>query len=216
MRKRACFTLLLCAAWALTASAQNTIQSIRKAYQDVHEMIDYMTPKGDDIPAMPPEYFDLQVVQNLPATGGHKENIRMYYGELEPEEEGDPYPPHYLRFVTAKYNFAAREFYEEYLYDDKGQVMFIYAITPDVTIGEIKFYELRMWFDGERLLRFTAKKVEEPFVYDDFSSLRKATFKEEYSGTTIPELYQNETRRCQQRARRFLTMFKGIDDNTYL
>ena len=216
MRKRVSFTLLLWAAWTLTASAQNTIQSIRKAYQDVHEMIDYMTPKGDDIPAMPPEYFDLQVVQNLPATGGHKENIRMYYGELEPEEEGDPYPPHYLRFVTAKYNFAAREFYEEYLYDDKGQVMFIYAITPDVTIGEIKFYELRMWFDGKRLLRFTAKKVEEPFVYDDFSSLRKATFKEEFSGTSIPELYQDETRRCQLRAHRFLTMFKGIDDNTYL
>ena len=200
----------------MAASAQNTIQSIRKAYQDVHEMIDHMTAKGDDFPAMPPEYFDLQVVQNLPATGGHKENIRMYYGELEPEEEGDPYPPHYLRFVTAKYNFAAREFYEEYLYDDKGQVMFIYAITPDVTIGEFKFYELRMWFDGERLLRFTAKKAEEPLEYYDFSSLRKATFKEEYSGTTIPELYQDETGRCQQRAHRFLTMFKGIDDNTYL
>ena len=216
MRKRVSFTLLLWAAWTLTASAQNTIQSIRKAYQDVHEMIDYMTPKGDDIPAMPPEYFDLQVVQNLPATGGHKENIRMYYGELKPEEEGDPYPPHYLRFVTAKYNFAAREFYEEYLYNDKGQVMFIYAITPDVTIGEIKFYELRMWFDGKRLLRFTAKKAEEPLEYNDFSSLRKATFKEEFSGTSIPELYQDETRRCQLRAHRFLTMFKGIDDNTYL
>lgn len=216
MRKKVFFTLLLCMGWALAASAQNTIQSIRKAYQDVHEMIDHMTAKGDDIPAMPPEYFDLQVVQNLPATGGHKENIRMYYGELEPEEEGDPYPPHYLRFVTAKYNFAAREFYEEYLYDDKGQVMFIYAITPDVTIGEFKFYELRMWFDGKRLLRFTAKKAEEPLENYDFSSLRKATFKEEYSGTTIPELFQDETNRCQQRARRFLTMFKGIDDNTYL
>ena len=176
MRKKVFFTLLLCMGWALAASAQNTIQSIRKAYQDVHEMIDHMTAKGDDIPAMPPEYFDLQVVQNLPATGGHKENIRMYYGELEPEEEGDPYPPHYLRFVTAKYNFAAREFYEEYLYDDKGQVMFIYAITPDVTIGEFKFYELRMWFDGKRLLRFTAKKAEEPLEYYDFSNLQGGVF----------------------------------------
>jgi hypothetical protein len=46
--------------------------------------------------------------------------------------------------------------------------------------------------------------------------LRKATFKEVFSGTTIPELYQDETTRCRQRARRFLTMFKGIDDNTYL
>lgn len=200
--------------WALAASAQNTIQSIRKAYQDVHEMIDHMTAKGDDIPAMPPEYFDLQVVQNLPATGGHKENIRMYYGELEPEEEGDPYPPHYLRFVTAKYNFAAREFYEEYLYDDKGQVMFIYAISPDVGENMVP-YEMRMWFDGRRLLRFTAKKAEIAEAPED-GNLLKAPFKEVYSGAVIPEMYVEEADRCKERARRFLKMFKGIDDNTYL
>jgi len=216
MRKKVVYTLLLCVGWALTTNAQNSIQSIRKAYQDVHEMIDHMTPKGDNIPAIPPEYFDLQVVQNLPATGGHKENIRMYYGELEPEEEGDPYPPHYLRFVTAKYNFAAREFYEEYLYDDKGQVMFIYAITPDVVIPEMSPYELRMWFDGDRLLRFMAKKAEGSLDDMSITSLRKATFKEVYTGKTIPEMYQDETDRCRQRARRFLKMFKGIDDNTYL
>jgi len=140
----------------------------------------------------------------------------MYYGELEPEEEGDPYPPHYLRFVTVKYNFAAREFYEEYLYDDKGQVMFIYAITPDVVIPEMSPYELRMWFDGDRLLRFMAKKAEGSLDDMSITSLRKATFKEVYTGKTIPEMYQDETDRCRQRARRFLKMFKGIDDNTYL
>ena len=216
MRKRLVSALFLSVAWTLTASAQQTVEHIRKVYQDVHEMIDHMTPKGDDMPAMPPEYFDLQVVQNLPATGGHKENIRMYYGELEPEEEGDPYPPHYLRFVTSKYNFAAREFYEEYLYDDKGQVMFIYALTPDVTLGELWPYELRMWFDGKRLIRFMAKKAEGPLDNADIASLRKATFKEEYSGTAIPEKFLEEAKRCQERAKRFLTMFKGIDDNTYL
>ena len=112
--------------------------------------------------------------------------------------------PHYLQFTTAKYNFAAREFYEEYLYDDRGQVMFIYARTPDVDSGFVVLYELRMWFDNGHLLRFTAKREE------------GKAFKEIYSGTTIPEMYQSETDRCRQRAQRFLTMFKGIDDNTYL
>ena len=106
------FTLLLCMAWVLTASAQHTVESIRKDYQSMHEWIALMS---DNFPSdgIPPEYFDLRVVQNLPATGPHHENIRMYYGEQEPEEEGDPYPPHYLRFTTVKYNYAAREFYEE-------------------------------------------------------------------------------------------------------
>lgn len=215
MSKKVLFTLLLGVAWALSASAQQTIESIRKVYQEVHEMIDQMTPNADREWATPPEYFDLQVVQNLPATGPHKENICMFYGELEPEEEGDPYPPHFLRFVTAKYNFAVREFYEEYLYDDKGNVLFIYAITPDATDDMIP-YELRLYFDGGRLLRFNAKRYDGQPSYLDIATLRSSTFKEEYTGKSIPEKFSRETNRCKQRARRFLTMFKGIDDNTYL
>ena len=199
MRKKVLFTLFLCVAGVLTVSAQNTVKSIREAYQTVHEDIARMMPNEEGETAMPPEYFDLHVVQNLPGTGRHDENIRMFYGEQEPEDEGDVYPPHFLEFVTAKYNFAAREFYEEYLYDYQGQVMFIYAKTPDVEDIAVE-YELRLWFDGKRLLQFTAKKGGT----------------EVYSGATIPELYRMETDRCQQRALRFLEMFKGIDDNTYL
>ena len=209
MKKKVAFTLLLCLSWAMTAFAQNTIESIRKEYQEVHEWIARMEPNEDGGHDWPPEYFDVHVVQNLPATGPHDEKIRMFYGEKETEEDL-VYPPHYLRFTTAKYNFAAREFYEEYLYDNKGQVMFIYAISPDVG-DDLTPYELRMWFDGERLLRFTAKKAE-----GEYENLRKATYKETYSGKTIPELYQREAGRCQQRARRFITMFDGIDENTYL
>ena len=209
MKRKVAFTLLFCVVWALTVNAQNTIESIRKEYQEVHEWIASMEPNEDGGHDWPPEYFDVHVVQNLPATGPHDEKIRMFYGEEETEEDL-VYPPHYLRFATAKYNFAAREFYEEYLYDNNGQVMFIYAITPDVD-DDLTPYELRIWFDGERLLRFTAKKAE-----GEYENLRKATYKETYSGKTIPELYQREAGRCQQRARRFIIMFDGIDENTYL
>ena len=97
MSRKIVFTLLLCVAWVLTAGAQNTIESIRKAYQDVHHMIDQMTPDEGGMWEMPPEYYDLKVVQNLPGTGPHQEIIRMFYGDLETEEEYDPYPPHYLQ-----------------------------------------------------------------------------------------------------------------------
>ena len=85
------FTLLLCVACTQTVQAQNTIESIRKEYQGVKGWIELMC---DSFPAdgIPPEYYELIVKQNLPATGGHEEIIRMYYGELESEEEGDPYP----------------------------------------------------------------------------------------------------------------------------
>ena len=222
MRKRARMTLLLCVAWALTAVAQNTVESIRKQYQEVYEWIGHMS---DEFPAegIPPEYFDLHVAQNLPGTGPHHENVRMYYGDKEPElvdgeEEGvNPYDDHYLLFVTAKYNFAAREFYEEYLYDEQGNVIFIYAITPDVEEpGNMSPYELRMWFDGDRLLRFMAKRFDGQPEGLDIATLKKGTFKEEHTGKTIPAKYEREASRCQLRAKRFLTMFQGIDDNTYL
>jgi len=197
-------------AWILTASAQNSIESIRKEYQGLQQWISQMSENfpSDGIPA---EYYDLRVEQNLPGSGPHHENIRMYYGELESEEEGDPFPPHYLHFARVKYNYAAREFYEEYLYDDKGQVMFIYAITPDVADDMVP-YELRMWFDGNRLIRFNAKKFEGPLTYIDIATLKKGTFKDEYTGETIPETFSSETNRCKQGAQRYLILFQSIDN----
>ncbi len=50
MEKKVAFTLLLCVAWALSAFAQQTVESIRKEYQAVHEMIAQMMPSGDDVP----------------------------------------------------------------------------------------------------------------------------------------------------------------------
>lgn len=211
MRKKVALYLLFCAAWSITAIAQNSIESIRQKYKEVHDMIADMMPDENNTIKLPPEYYEINVTQNLPGTGPHDEVIRMFYGELESEEEGDPYPPHFLLFVTAKYNFAAREFYEEYLYDKDGNVMFIFAITPDVDDYTIP-YELRMWFDGKRLLKFTAKEADKGEKYD---SLKDITFNEVYSGKTIPEKYLLETERCQQQARRLLKMFKGIDDNKY-
>ena len=210
MKKRLSFTLLSCMAWMLTVSAQNSIESIRKEYQGVQQWINQMSENfpSDGIPS---EYYDLRVEQNLPGTGPHHESIRMYYGELEPEEEGNPYPPHYLRFARVKYNYAAREYYEEYLFDDKGNVMFVYAITPDV-IDDMVPYELRMWFDGKRLLRFNAKKFDGSLTYIDIATLKKGTFKDEYTGKTIPEKFDSETDRCKQGAQRYLTLFKSIDN----
>lgn len=178
------------------AQAQNTIESIRQAYQAQKQVIAQMS---DDFPAegCPPEYYHLHVVQNLPGTGPHHENIRMYYAEV-PSEEDVIYPPHYLTFVSSKYNFAAREFYEEFLYDDKGQVIFIYARTPDVDFPKI--HELRLYFDGERLLRLNVKEEG----------------KDVYTGTTVPEQYAEFCSQYKARASRFLEEFKSIDDNTYL
>ena len=181
---------------ATSAMAQKyTVQSIRERYNAIHEVIQQMTPDKDGETMLPKEYIDLDVYQNLPGTGGHNERIRLWYGYLE---DGDDviYPPRYLSFATSKYNYAAREFYEEYLYDEKGNLLFVYAKTPDVEHSDMYPFELRLWFDGKQLLRFNAKNHEG---------------KEVYKGTKIPENFQSEVNRVKDRGIQLLEMFKGLD-----
>ena len=194
MIHRIFITLIICLA-ATSAMAQQTVQSIRERYNAVHEVIQQMTPDKDGETMLPKEYIDLDVNQNLPGTGGHNERIRLWYGYLE---DGDDviYPPRYLSFATSKYNYAAREFYEEYLYDEKGNLLFVYAKTPDVEHSDMYPFELRLWFDGKQLLRFNAKNHEG---------------KEVYTGTEIPERFKSEVNRVKDRGAQLLEMFKGLD-----
>ena len=117
--------------------------------------------------------------------------------QMTPDKDGETiYPPRYLRFATSKYNYAAREFYEEYLYDEKGNLLFVYAKTPDVEHSDMYPFELRLWFDGKQLLRFNAKNHEG---------------KEVYTGTEIPERFKSEVNRVKDRGVQLLEMFKGLD-----
>ena len=199
MMRRIFITLTICLA-ATSAMAQQTVQSIRERYNAIHEVIQQMTPDKDGETMLPKEYIDLDVYQNLPGTGGHNERIRLWYGYLE---DGDDviYPPRYLSFATSKYNYAAREFYEEYLYDEKGNLLFVYAKTPDVEHSDMYPFELRLWFDGKQLLRFNAKNHEG---------------KEVYKGTKIPENFQSEVNRVKDRGVQLLEMFKGLDKGVLL
>lgn len=187
-------TLIMCLA-ATSAMAQQTVQSIRERYNAIHEVMQQMTPDKDGETMLPKEYIDLDVYQNLPGTGGHNERIRLWYGYLE---DGDDviYPPRYLSFATSKYNYAAREFYEEYLYDQKGNLLFVYAKTPNVEHSDMYPFELRLWFNGKQLLRFNAKNHEG---------------KEVYTGTEIPKDFQSEVNRVKDRGVQLLEMFKGLD-----
>jgi len=208
--KRTLILSLMLASCLQATLAQNTIESIRKAYQAQKEVIAKMS---DNFPSegIPPEYYHLHVAQNLPGTGPHHENIRMYYDEIKTAED-DIYPPHYLTFTSSRYNFAAREFYEEYLYDQNGQVMFIYARTPDVEFSKI--HEFRLYFDGKQLLRLNVREIEDS-ASTGGTAITPPQHKDIYTGTTIPEPYQDFCSQYKKRAQQFLNLFKTVDENTY-
>ena len=187
---------------SLPASAQNTVESIRKEYQEVQQHIQRMM---DPESFVPKEFYALTVHQNLPATGPHQEDIHLYYNEDE-DDEDKIYLPHYLRFATTKYNIAARPFYEEFLYNKKGEVIFIYGrkLDNDVT----KLYEFRMWYDGNRLLQVMIKS-------DESDDPNKPEFKDMYTGKTVPEQFSGECNELEAEAQMMKQLFKDIDSSRY-
>ena len=200
---------LLLALCLQTATAQNTLKSIRERYAAQKEYIATHTGDNQYDGAEWGNYYSLKVRQWLPATGGHIEDIRMYYDEEEPDEDSDVvYPPHYLTFLTTRYNFAAREFYEEYLYDPDGEPAFIFNYDPMTTFvdGEPdREYEVRIYLNKGKLLNAIIKHKGEG----------DADFVVEFQGSTLPVRYSMMLPSVLQRAASLRELFVDIDRVTY-
>ena len=157
--------LALCfanAALAQEGKTKETVEAIRKHYTELKEVTDRMvaaySDKGVDVDGPiedyydePPAYFETTVRQNLPATGPHKETFRFFYYEYEDyEAEGGPEFWRKIHLATVAYNFAAHNYYEEYLFDEEGELMFIYARTCDTNMYEQ--VDFRFYFDKGKLI----------------------------------------------------------------
>lgn len=185
--------------------AQNTVESIRKRYSNIKE---YISSKNEDNPndgATWGEYYHLEARMFLPASGGHKENLYMYWDE---REEDKVYPSHYITFATTKYNYSAMEYYEEFMYDEDGKVAFIYAYTPCHSFSdnqEDMQYEMRFYFSREKLIKAIIKKrkdVQSPYT-------------EEFNGNALKSLYAPYMQEMIDKAGKIRQMFISIERETY-
>lgn len=218
--KRTAFFLLILLAGTYSVLAQNTVNSIRARYAEVKRGIALIE---DEESGWPPVYYQVNVVQNLPGTGPHHEDTRMYYDECEAQED-EVYPPHYLSFVTCKYNFAVRNFYEEYLYDADGTPAFIYARNPDIVFG--LDYDFRFYFNRGAMIKVVVKcrPVEdarldvlvEEGIWNPAVSLDDDGFHQVYSGTSLPNEYTEIFEILLHRAALNQQLFKAVDESTHL
>ncbi|MBO4826841.1 MAG: hypothetical protein J5506_06375 [Prevotella sp.] len=77
----------------------------------------------------------------VPGTGQTNETIHYYYNLRTDEHTGQPY--YLVYFISRKYNVAARQFYEEYLFDGEGPTLkFVFKQWPDIdgTKNEERYY----------------------------------------------------------------------------
>ena len=199
-------SVLVLAAWCNTAQAQDVKSTIRQHYADVKayiEQIKQLEAEGDIYPV--PQVFSVQVKQNLPATGYHQEDIRMYYREEQDSAE-QIYSDLFLDFATKQYNFAARTFYEEYLYDKQGRLEFFYGSTPDIGEGMTFEHELRFYFNKGQLVEVLVKR--RPIEGDNFTTI--------YQGKALPEAYKGYYESRLSASKGIMQTFKAINTNREL
>ncbi|MBO4658560.1 MAG: hypothetical protein J5637_02935 [Prevotella sp.] len=204
MKRRIVIGLLIAMTGVLSATAQDAVSAIRKHYAEAQQKVaEY--DKAEQEGGMPcPEYYEVNIVQNLPGTGPHRERLRMYYAVLDNEDwqPDEPFLSRRLEFVTLKYNYAAREFYEEYLYDEKGNIEFAYVRDADMEeVGG----ELRLYFKEGRLFKVLAS-VRNPQTEE---------YEKKYEGAKVPKKYEGLYDACQYKIGKYKRLFKEIDSDTF-
>ena len=114
-------------------------------------------------PNIPNNYTTITRKENRAAAGQCNEQVELFYDEVYASDE-EPYPSSYkLTYVRRSFNIAARQFYQELLYDVDGQPLFWFirydcwfADADDFNKAEIRFY-----YDNGKLLKAIYKVADE-------------------------------------------------------
>ena len=208
MKKRLMLLVCMAVCWQM-AWCQDDVSAIRERYNSYKQYI--ATHQGENMNDGGEwgEYYHLECRQILPGTGGHIEDIYMYWDEKGVGDEDLIYPPHILTFATKKYNYAAREYYEEYLFDADGQLQFIYGYDPMCSPDELsreEEYEFRFYLKKGKLIKAVIKKRSD-------SNL---PFKEVFSGTSIKGTYDGELNKYVNYAEKLQQLFSDIEKEAYI
>ena len=130
-------------AQAQTGKAAQQVAQIRVRYQEAKQM---MANEGDDW--LTQNHVVVNATYMCPGAGPRDESVKIYFTLDEDEDAGDYVRTPYL--ILRSYNVAPRKFYEEYLYDAKGRLIFFYS-SNDSYESETKD-ESRYYWQGGKLV----------------------------------------------------------------
>lgn len=142
MKKSFLLIYVLMMTFVLSAQAQTSpetkkdVADIRKLYAEAKKEIDGLDKMERE--GLPPNKTVFSSNYNEAGTGPTKEVITYYYRVAYDEEAGMPL--HRPFFITRKFNVAAAEHYQEFLFDENGDLKFFFEKNPD---GETRYYYCR-------------------------------------------------------------------------
>ena len=148
MKKLLTLLLLLStmAAQAQTGkAASDQVAKIRARYAEAKQM---MANEGEDW--MTQNHVVVNATYMCPGAGPRNESIQFYF-TLDEDETSDSFYSRTPYLITRSYNVAPRKFYEEYLYDAKGRLIFFYS-SNDSYESEAKDESRYYWNASAKLV----------------------------------------------------------------
>ena len=128
--------------------------------------------------------------QNWAAVGPRCDSIWFYYNELRDDEE-EPYPDGYaLRMARRTYNVAARNYLEEYLFDDNGKPLFFFTHFAEMlnSIDDTFEFEVRYYYDENgNTIRSIFKLMDENGKMKEITSKSHPEVVKELDNYTNPD-----------------------------
>lgn len=192
MKRQTILLLMLLVGLAMPAMAQNKNKKVedrillaREKYADGLALIAANTI--DDWSSL--NYTSVVRHQNWAAVGEREDKMDFYYHEIEDEE--DPYPVGYaLRMVRRTYNVAARNFLEEYLFDDNEKPLFFFThFTEMLNSVEDSFeFEVRYYYDENgNVIRSIFKMMDKNGKMKEITEKSHPEVVKELDGITSPQ-----------------------------
>ena len=191
MKRQTILLLMLLVGLAMPAMAQNKNKKVedrillaREKYADGLALIEANAPD-----TYPLNYTSVVRRQNWAAVGEREDKMDFYYHEIEDEE--DPYPVGYtLRMVRRTYNVAARDFLEEYLFDDNEKPLFFFThFTEMLNSVEDSFeFEVRYYYDENgNVIRSIFKMMDKNGKMKEITEKSHPEVVKELDGIAAPE-----------------------------
>ncbi len=170
--KKHLFIFLLLSIFACSVSAQKSvekqIEQIRKTYAEISQIIEASEKDADA--EQPSGYAVNELVINKSniswaAVGNYRVVYRFYYQNKGEE----PYPTQLVK-VTKTTESAARQYYEEFVYDKTENLIFYFETSVDDQYPK----ERRVYFDKDKAIRIIEDKDKrDKLTTDDRSTIRK-------------------------------------------
>ena len=145
--------IILCCLCSYQPIEAQDIASIRKRYGEIRQSI---ADQKQEIHLC--NRAELTLQHNVPGIGPQNIHYNLYFTPNTFNEDGDILP-HQLQFVERSYNVASRKYYEEFLFDATGKVIFTYGREPRDNSEEGIYIDTRCYFKDHALIEMLVTEV---------------------------------------------------------